>query len=109
MVAVLEAVVERLGDDLGLVAVDTRGGELLRDVERIEHAGRLPRSRGRGAQSPAQTLGSILADFEAKETSSTRFSARMAVDAGGPDRLTERRINRLMPDLEAVRPRDARL
>ena len=43
MVALLEAVVDRRGDDLGLVAVDAAGGELLRDGERVEHRGRLPR------------------------------------------------------------------
>ena len=43
MVALLEAVVDRRGDDLGLVAVDAAGGELLRDGERVEHRGSLPR------------------------------------------------------------------
>ena len=37
MVALLKAVVDRLRDDLGLVAVDAAGGELLGDGERVEH------------------------------------------------------------------------
>ena len=36
---------DRLGDDLCLVAVDATGGELLSDGERIEHRGSLPRGR----------------------------------------------------------------
>ena len=47
MVTVLEAVVDRRRDDLGLVAVDAAGGELLGDRERVEHAGSLPRGRHR--------------------------------------------------------------
>ena len=39
VIAVLEAVVERLGDDLRLVAVDAASGELLRDGERVEPQG----------------------------------------------------------------------
>ena len=38
MVALFEAVMDGLGDDLGLVAVDAVSGELLGDGERIEHA-----------------------------------------------------------------------
>ena len=44
MVALLKAVVDRLRDDLGLVAVDAAGGELLGDGERVEHA-RQPATR----------------------------------------------------------------
>lgn len=38
LVALLEAVVDSLGDDLGLVALDAASGELLGDGERVEHA-----------------------------------------------------------------------
>ena len=40
VVALFEAVVDRLGDDLGLIAVDA-AGVLLGDGERVEHAGSL--------------------------------------------------------------------
>ena len=42
VVAVVEAVVDRLGDDLGLVAGNAAGGELLGNGERVEHRGRRP-------------------------------------------------------------------
>ena len=38
VVALFEAVMDGLGDDLGLVAVDAAGSELLGDGERVEHA-----------------------------------------------------------------------
>ena len=53
--------VERLGDDLGLVAVDDdAGGELLRNGERVEHQGSLPSGRS-GRNRPRRPVDSRLA------------------------------------------------
>ena len=38
VLALFEAVVDRLGDDFGLLAGDAPGGELLGDGEGVEHA-----------------------------------------------------------------------
>ena len=46
MVALFEAIMDRLGDDFGLIAVDDGGGELLRDGERVEHASHAYRAPG---------------------------------------------------------------
>ena len=52
VVALLEAVVDRLGDDFGLVAGDAASGELLGDGEGVEHAVSVARAgRGRGLES----------------------------------------------------------
>ena len=55
VVALLKAVVDRLRDDLGLVAVDAAGGELLGDGERVEHCPAACHAAGTG-ETPL-TLG----------------------------------------------------
>ena len=50
VVALLEAIVNRLGDDLGLVALDAAGGELLGDGERVEHRGQPTSRRSRSGR-----------------------------------------------------------
>ncbi len=80
VIAVLEAVVDRLGDDLGLIAGDAASGELLGDGERVEHQGSLPRAAGAGGTGPAAPVGSK-DDFEAKAREAlSRFSARVRMN-----------------------------
>ena len=45
VVTLFNALADGVGDDLGLVASNATGGELLSDGERVEHASSLPRGR----------------------------------------------------------------
>ena len=62
-VVALQAVVERLRDDLGVVAGNAAGGELRGDGERVEHRGQ-PTTRPAEAK-PAPPPGGFRPDFGA--------------------------------------------
>ena len=80
MAAVLEVVVDRLGDDLGLVAGDAAANELLSNGERVEHQGSLSRGRS-GRNRPRRSIesgrlqgkGVATATLDVRTTGNTSF------------------------------------
>ena len=94
MVAVLEAVVDRLGDDFGLVAVDAAGCELLgASVSNIRGAA-LPCTR-HGAKQPLPS-GRFRSTSRRSRSSLIDDSRAPAPETPGPLQLTERTVYRTL-------------